>query len=328
VIWLVQLVFDCQDPDAIIRFWGRALRYRNDLCYASDEELAAFRAAFPQFEGHGRIDDRELRRPPVYIQRVPEARSGPSRLRLEIAVPAGSGTAAREDLLGLGATAHGDQLADVEGNEFSLREVAELTERKLASVVFDCLDPDRMAGFWSAATGFVPGEGRCDPADIGLAYRDGAFVLDGRRYSHVTGTEAAPARERLFDLSPGLAFRPTDQPKRRKNRLHLDLSCTDAQADRERLIGLGASVLRWDSEHVMADPEGNEFCLLAAGPGPWNRLDDRSCRRPGRPGRAFPGTAPRRAVRRRAGSRAGRSRAPGHGRRARRLGAAPCPRRR
>lgn len=120
MIWQVQLVFDCEDPDAVIRFWGRALQYRHDLCYASDEEIAAFRAAYPQFEGRGRIDDRELRRPPVYIQRVPEPKSGPNRLRLEVAVPPGSSTAVREDLLALGATVHGDQLADVEGNEFCL----------------------------------------------------------------------------------------------------------------------------------------------------------------------------------------------------------------
>lgn len=268
MIWLVQLVFDCRDPDAIIRFWGRALEYRNDLCYASDEEVAAFRAAYPQFDGRGRIDDRELRLPPVYIQRVPETKSGPNRLGLEIAVPPGSGTAVREDLLGLGATVHDDQLADVEGNEFSLRETSDLAERKLASVVFDCLDPDRMTEFWSAATGFVPGVRRCDPVDIGLGYQDGSFVLDGRRYLHVTGSEAAPARRRLFDLSPGLALRPADQPKRTKNRLHLDLNSTDAEADQERLIGLGASVLQWDREHVMADPEGNEFCLSSsAAPG-------------------------------------------------------------
>ncbi len=261
MIWLVQLVFDCRNPDPIARFWGRALQYRNDFCYASDEEIASFRAANPQFEGRGRIDDRELRRPPVYIQRVPEPKSGPNRLRPEVAVQPGSSTAVTEELLGLGATSRGGQLTDVEGNEFGLREAAELTERKLATVVFGCLDPDRMAQFWSAATGFMPGERRCDPVDIGLAHRDGVFVLDSRRYLHVTGIDAAPASGRLFDLSPGLGFRPTDQPKLNKNRLHLDVCSTDAQADRDRLIGLGASVLRWDSEHVMADPEGNEFCL-------------------------------------------------------------------
>jgi Glyoxalase-like domain len=86
-------------------------------------------------------------------------------------------------------------------------------------------------------------------------------VLDGQRYLHITGSGAVPASRWLFDLSPGLAFRRTNQPKQRKNRLHLDLTSTDADSDRERLLGLGASILEWDSEHVMADPEGNEFCL-------------------------------------------------------------------
>ena len=45
-----------------------------------------------------------------------------------------------------------------------------------------------------------------------------------------------------------------------------DLSSTDVAADLERLRGLGATVLCWDDEHVLADPEGNEFCLSGRPP--------------------------------------------------------------
>ena len=58
------------------------------------------------------------------------------------------------------------------------------------------------------------------------------------------------------------------EPKRYKNRLHLDWAPDDQQAEVERLLSLGAN--RVDigqgstSWVVLADPEGNEFCVLAA----------------------------------------------------------------
>lgn len=265
-IWSVQLVFDCADPDAVARFWGRALEYRNDLPWASDEEIAAFRKAYPQYDGRGRVDDRELRRPPIYIQRVPEPKVGRNRIRLEIAVPQGTSSVVADQLAALGGVAVDDDLADVEGNEFSVTEDATLSERRLRSVVLDCLDPDRMLSFWSQATGYPATNGRCDPGGSGLTFDGGAFVFQGSRYLHVTGMEARPAGPELFDLTPGLAFVATDEPKQGKNRLHLDLNSTDADTERDRLVELGATVLRWDTDHVMSDPEGNEFCLSPSRP--------------------------------------------------------------
>jgi hypothetical protein len=262
VIWLVQLVFDGHDPDAITRFWGQALEYRLDRAYATDADIAAFRAANPQFEGRGRIDDGELRRSPVYIQRVPEPKRGPNRVRLEVAVAPDARSEALTHLLALGAKRRGEQFVDVEGNEFILATEEDLTERRLRNVVFDALDPDRLLEFWSQATGYEPHDGRCEPADTGLAYEEGQFRLGGRAYLHVTGMDAHPGGTRLFDLAPGIAFARTSRAKGSKNRLHLDLTSTDAEADRERIVALGATVLQWDIEHVLADPEGNEFCLL------------------------------------------------------------------
>jgi predicted enzyme related to lactoylglutathione lyase len=63
-------------------------------------------------------------------------------------------------------------------------------------------------------------------------------------------------------------LQPTDHPKRDKNRNHPDLTTTgDVEAEVERLIGLGArraDVGQTGDEGfvVLADPEGNEFCLL------------------------------------------------------------------
>lgn len=67
---------------------------------------------------------------------------------------------------------------------------------------------------------------------------------------------------------PGLVFEPVHERKTAsaKNRLHLDLRPDDQDAEVARLIALGASrvdVGQGDvSWVVMADPEGNEFCVL------------------------------------------------------------------
>jgi hypothetical protein len=70
---------------------------------------------------------------------------------------------------------------------------------------------------------------------------------------------------------PTLLFQTVPDPTPGKVRLHLDLNATDRDQDAEleRLLGLGA--VRADvgqsggeSWHVLADPEGNEFCLLQA----------------------------------------------------------------
>jgi hypothetical protein len=74
-------------------------------------------------------------------------------------------------------------------------------------------------------------------------------------------------------VTPGLVFVPVSAAKAGKNRLHLDFRPTGSDADQRtevaRLVGLGAS--RTDVGQsdgvpwvVMADPEGNEFCVLGA----------------------------------------------------------------
>ncbi len=67
---------------------------------------------------------------------------------------------------------------------------------------------------------------------------------------------------------PSIIFEPVREAKQVKNRVHLDFRPADQEAEVERLLGLGASrvdVGQGDvSWVVMADPEGNEFCVLAA----------------------------------------------------------------
>jgi len=117
---------------------------------------------------------------------------------------------------------------------------------RLVQVVVDAADPGRLARFWAAALGWeIAAEeaGEVDVEPAGFSYPDPA---------------ALP-----------LVFLRVPEPKAVKNRLHLDLASESAAhqaATVERLLGLGAvpadigqGDVPWT---VLADPEGNEFCVL------------------------------------------------------------------
>jgi len=236
----IQLVFDCADPDEIMRFWGRLLGYDNQLVAMAPARLTEWRKGFPQFDGRGRIDDEGGRRMPVYIQKVPEPKSVRNRLRPEVTTP--NVEALLDQVRTLGGRVADDGYADVEGNEFTVVEGGR--EPRLSTIVIDAVDPQRLLAFWSGATGYVASGDRCDPPP------GATYVLP-----------LGDGEPRELDLIPGLRFVAADEPKRVKNRLHLDLHVTEAEAARDRLIAAGATVLQWDTEHVLADPEGNEFCV-------------------------------------------------------------------
>jgi len=68
------------------------------------------------------------------------------------------------------------------------------------------------------------------------------------------------------DQLPGMLFLGVDEDKQHKNRLHIDLRPDDQAGEVERLIALGAArvdIGQGDASWVvLADPEGNEFCVL------------------------------------------------------------------
>ncbi|WP_406278791.1 VOC family protein [Embleya sp. NBC_00896] len=90
-------------------------------------------------------------------------------------------------------------------------------------------------------------------------------VLDWDATEHGDDVELSPPDGSL----PTILFQPVEETKAVKNRLHLDVSPalgSDQPAELERLLALGAKRIdigqgeqTW---HVLADPEGNEFCLL------------------------------------------------------------------
>jgi uncharacterized protein YndB with AHSA1/START domain len=107
----------------------------------------------------------------------------------------------------------------------------------VTNVTFDCADPARLASFWAQATG---------------------FVVDG------VGEDWAGLHDRRGS-GPRLLFMRVPESKSVKNRIHLDIAAVDKEAEAKRLVDLGATRLRTVTEGkgwiVMADPEGNEFCL-------------------------------------------------------------------
>jgi predicted enzyme related to lactoylglutathione lyase len=107
-------------------------------------------------------------------------------------------------------------------------------------LVVDAHDPVALGRWWAAALGWVVVNDDEDEFEI----------------------RAAP------DRPPGLLFAGVDDPKVVKNRLHFDFRPDDRDVEVERLLGLGATRAEIgqgeQSWIVLADPEGNEFCVLSS----------------------------------------------------------------
>ncbi|MDT0301388.1 VOC family protein [Streptomonospora wellingtoniae] len=117
---------------------------------------------------------------------------------------------------------------------------------RIGELVLECRDPEVLARFWCEILDFV--------------------VLDREEDCVEIGT-----REGFGGPQPTIVFSRNDEPKKADLRLHIDLNATDRdqEAELERLLAAGArpadvGQTGEESWHVLADPEGNEFCLLRA----------------------------------------------------------------
>jgi predicted enzyme related to lactoylglutathione lyase len=106
--------------------------------------------------------------------------------------------------------------------------------------IIDAQDPAALGRWWQEALGWVVVND--DPEEF----------------------EIRPAADRF----PGLLFGTVPEPKLVKNRLHLDFRPDDRDREVERMLALGATRVDVgqgeESWVVLADPEGNEFCILSS----------------------------------------------------------------
>jgi catechol 2,3-dioxygenase-like lactoylglutathione lyase family enzyme len=116
---------------------------------------------------------------------------------------------------------------------------------RISELVLGCRDPELLARFWCEVLDFV--------------------VLDREDDGSV---EIGP-REGFGGPQPTIILSRRDEPEKGKSRLHIDVNATDRDQDAEleRLLRLGArpadiGQTGQEQWHVLADPEGNEFCLL------------------------------------------------------------------
>lgn len=115
-----------------------------------------------------------------------------------------------------------------------------MTEIKatVGTVMIDTVDPEAAFAFWSEITG----------VDVAARYPSYIFTT------------------KLSDSTVGLAFQLVPESKDGKNRLHLDLHHPEPEAFIAKVIELGGSRVEDHGDEsfswtVLADPEGNEFCV-------------------------------------------------------------------
>lgn len=172
----------------------------------------------------------------VWVNTVPEPKTVKNRVHFDVH------TLAPETLDGASPlSAEGEfpwlVMADPDGGEFCAFTRSTSPDYRLYEIVVDAEDPARLATWW--ATVF-----------------DGDFHEEGAVCS-VDNIAGLPFECFVFGEVP--------EPKTAKNRVHWDVDVADAKAI-EALTERGATILRRPDDDiswtVMADPEGNEFCVF------------------------------------------------------------------
>jgi hypothetical protein len=238
---LVHMVIDAADPSGLAAFWAAALGWE----VAEDSPDEAVTAP----RGLSYPDPAVL---PLVFVPVTEPKIGKNRVHLDLASASAADQAALvRRLRDLGAASldigQGQVpwavLGDPEGNEFCVLEPRPVYSHTgpIAAVVVDCATPAVVARFWTEAGGWH--EAGSDPDLVALRSPEPG--------------------------GPYLEFLPSKDIKRVKNRVHLDvapLSGEDQAAEVSRLQAAGGTpvdVGQGDQSWVvLADPEGNEFCVL------------------------------------------------------------------
>jgi hypothetical protein len=222
------LCIDASEAPRMARFWGGLLGLEVDL---HDDGDAALHGSSPEET--------------IWINSVPEPRTVKQRVHLDVDV------ASVASVLELGATmvlAAADSgfrwsvLSDPEGGELCAFERDGVPASPPGRLYELCVDTI------SAATAHAQAEWWAD-------VWGGTVVDDDRGFSWIEGISGTPFAT--------VDFVPVTEPKTVKNRIHWDITCDDVPGLVERgarVLAAPTSATDW---HVLADPEGNEFCAFA-----------------------------------------------------------------
>ena len=119
---------------------------------------------------------------------------------------------------------------------------------RLKEIVFDCTRAAPLARFWAA-----------------LLEDYAVRAYDNEEIARLAGLGFTPETDPVVMVDgpgPTLCFHEIERG-RVQGRIHLDVAVSNRDAEKARALGLGASVVREaDGYTVMADPEGNHFCLV------------------------------------------------------------------
>ena len=218
------LVIDATDGPLLAAFWSTALGLRS--VPAGDSTTDAL------------LED-DVPEHAIWVNQVPEPRSVKQRVHLDVRAPVG-------EILALGATVDTEHtgwtvLRDPEGGELCAFPDAVGTapgRYRVYELVVDSADPAAACAWWAERFGLEPQHDAADP------------------WHWVEGGGGLPWP---------MVFNPVPEPKSVKNRVHWDV-----WGDTEDFLAAGATLLTgregspdpqvsWD---VLADPEGNEFCVF------------------------------------------------------------------
>ena len=122
---------------------------------------------------------------------------------------------------------------------------------RLKQIVIDCVKSSALARFWAAAL---------DDFEIRPYDDDEVARLAALGYTPETDADI-----NVDGPHVELCFQKVDLERRSKTPVHLDLASSEWLAEIDRLTGLGATVRQRFERHAwMRDPEGNDFCVVAA----------------------------------------------------------------
>ncbi|SKC57127.1 VOC family protein [Krasilnikoviella flava] len=219
------LCVDATDAAALGEFWARTLGLRVERLDDGDVVL--------RDPGPDPVPERT-----VWVNTVPEVKTVKHRVHPDVRARSLDEFPDRPRLTEPGQF-HYTTLADPEGGELCVFTVDDVPSYRLKDIVVDCADYRTVAAFWHGLLGGT----LTQDDDMDYAYLD----------------EGAGVPFESFD------FVPVPEPKTVKNRWHWDVTLDDG-VSLDDLVARGARVLRAQDDEigwtVMADPEGNEFCVF------------------------------------------------------------------